>query len=1046
MVRLIDLVSTPKARRSRFVGRVREVQEFRNVLRYVLCKEDPPGGSLLFPHIFLPYGEGGMGKSMLLQRFRTVALEEGWPEERIVVVDLDYQQFPTPEALAKKLVERIGDRFPGFDESYQLARASRERLGGRFREVQSRWAMLQALGSKPGEIQDHFRRLLDRLREVERQASRHGDAHKPLDLAHEQETVTAQLAWLSPYAEDPGGVPVSFEGFLNREMGADAALFRAGEGIGKAFADDLYRLAEAAPLLLAIDTYERADQHDDWLRTNILTSVSSRMLAVIAGRNRLDEGYRRTFVGDLINLVRPNNLNDQTFQAEEVREYLRLRLNQTQDPEPALVDEVLGISRGVPVAVEALGDQLAGDGTLGPYKGLELKTLDRRTVVRTVTERFLRSAVDDDTDSPDGRHHERGDRQHIRSLAILLRPDAELACAFWGVPAEQGQARVDRLADRYSFIFAGYGPYEIHDLVRDFVRQDTQTAWRQTFDWPYFEAGLLRVLARVDDRLDQLVGAHANGDRGWNDNPEERFRDSEWQAMVLDKLNALLWLGEHKTALRLLIGSDLGGQAFNPFFGHQLVSLARELAPRTGEWPQILAALELSNGADTALTQYSDLLDSHGRAILNYIRAGPLQHWDWSINDPGDAELSRLDSRVNHLSQALKDVPSWSLPVRELAQTHMNRAFNRTRKQQYPQAAVDAERAFNLDRNLFTPTERVVLGSLRRHNGDSEGAISVLNEVLTERPEFAAALHERGHARQALRELDGAISDFHRCQQLEPNDPVHVKCGALVRCQLGDNARALAELDRALALMPDDTDLLACRVHVRYASRDYSGALEDLDRALVLKPEDTLLVHGRWLARKSFGDYSGALEDVDRALVFKPDEADLLACRHGVRTSPADYAGALADLDRALTLKPEDIALLRARNATRGESGDFEGAIADLDRILRQKPDDVGALVRLAFRKFQLLGAEAAEPPDLDAVAASDLKESAYMMGCLRAHQGRRPEALRWLEQALRRDPCQRSWMPRDPDLRPLHDDPGFQALIRADDRESASPVIWPQI
>jgi tetratricopeptide (TPR) repeat protein len=982
MPRLVDLASAPTARRSRFIGRVREVHEFRSAVRYVLGKEAPPGDSPLFPHIFLLHGEGGMGKSMLLQRFRTVALDEGWSEGRILVTDLDYQQFSTPEALAQMLVERISDRFRGFDESYQRARDRREQFRGRFREVQSHWTLLQTVGSQPDGLEDHCRRLRERLREIERQAVVYGSAHMPLDLAHNEQTTTEQLAWLAPYADNPTRVPATFDEFLQREMGSDATLFRAGEAVGKALADDLYRIAETAPLLLAIDTYERADQHDDWLRTNMLSSASSQTLVVVAGRNRLDDGYRRTFVGDLINRVRSYNLNDQTFQAEEVREYLRLRLNQTQDLEPALVDQVLAISRGVPVAVEALGDQLADDGTLGPYKELAPDALNRRAVVRTVTARFLRYALDEDTDSADARQQKREDRQHIRSLAMLRRPDAELACAFWNVPADAGQARVDRLAERHLFIFAGYGPYEIHDLVRGFVREDTLTAGRQTFDWSEIEAGLRRALAKVEDRHAQLVGAHADCEEAWTTNPEKRFEDPGWQAIALDRLNALLWLGENDTAQRFVLGLALGGRAFAANFGEQVVSLAQEVAPRNGQWLQLLDAVDPQKQSNKNLLRFSSLLDGCGIAVLNYLLATPAYTStpDWLIlNDAVNATVeAEISSQVALLGRALVEVPGWGLALQRLASAHVSGALIHYKRHQYIEALAEAEAAFQLAPAVFHDPENVLLARLRWLCDNARGAVTVLDNVLTDDPDDVYALHNRAHARAKIGDLPGAINDFMRCQQLQPNEAEHIRCCAWVKQDAGDHPGALAELDRALALKPDDIDLLEICATVKRAA--------------------------------------------------------------------GDYPGALAELDRALALKPDDIDLLKLRNGARGESGDFAGAIADLERILKQKPNELGSVVRLALRKYQLVGTQATEPPELDALAKRNPEDSAYMMGCLRAHQGKREEALRWLEQELLRNPDQGPWMARDPDLRPLHDDPDFQALIRGDSSESASPSTEPNL
>jgi hypothetical protein len=126
MPRLIDLAEpTPAPPRDRFVGRERERREFRNSVRYVLDKEAPPGGSPLYPHIFLPHGEGGMGKSALLRQFVQIAREEGLPDARMVVLDLDSDSYPTAEALAQKIASAVRRVIPQFDGRYRAARAPR---------------------------------------------------------------------------------------------------------------------------------------------------------------------------------------------------------------------------------------------------------------------------------------------------------------------------------------------------------------------------------------------------------------------------------------------------------------------------------------------------------------------------------------------------------------------------------------------------------------------------------------------------------------------------------------------------------------------------------------------------------------------------------------------------------------------------------------------------------------------------------------------------------------------------------------------------------
>ncbi len=504
MPRLKDYLAASTSQQGTFVGRARELSEFRNCIRYTLGTDSLVSANALYPHLFLLSGEGGMGKSALLRQFVRVAQEEGLLTERIILIDLDYHRFPTVDLLAQCIADTFRHKFPDFDQAYRKTCARREMLLPRYRELQSQWVTWEAM--RGGEDTD-LNALLDAHRRTLRKT----------------EIQRAQ--------------------FGARELQNDALLFQGSEALGQALADDLYALAENEPLLLAIDTYELADQHDDWLRTTILANSSNRMLTIIAGRNRHGESYRRTFSGNLTGLVSSYNLNDQALQPSDIRDYLRVRL--PTEPPQELVEEVHAISHGVPVALEAIGDQLVSGGDLEPYRGMELASLDLRAVMHSVTTRFLRYALDDKRDDDRIREQKLRDRRFIRMLSLLLRPDAELACALWGVSIDEGSKIVTELTDRYSFIFSGYGPYGLHDLVREFVRADTLADGRSSFDWPPIESGLERVRSLVERRISTAEQMIANA--------EARYAHFGWCEATLDRINVYLWLGQENIARKLLL-------------------------------------------------------------------------------------------------------------------------------------------------------------------------------------------------------------------------------------------------------------------------------------------------------------------------------------------------------------------------------------------------------------------------------------------------------------------------------------------------------------
>jgi hypothetical protein len=305
-----------------------------------------------------------MGKSALLRQFLWIAEREGLPRERMIVVDLDYQHYPTPDSLAQALAGAIRQNYPGFDQSYQQARARREQLAARYYDLERQWLRWEAL-RRTGT--DYVETLLDAhsrvLAQTQIQRAKFG-LNEPVALINQAEQALDEIAALRAFRDEHGQAPQSFDELLRREFGPEAALFDRDGGLGQALADDLYVLAETEPLILAIDTYELADRHDDWLRTSIIANGSDRMLTIIAGRNRLDDAYRRTFSGEHADLVRSYNLSEHTLRADEIREYLKLRLKLSADPPANLVAEAYRISRGIPVALEALGDQLAGLGQL----------------------------------------------------------------------------------------------------------------------------------------------------------------------------------------------------------------------------------------------------------------------------------------------------------------------------------------------------------------------------------------------------------------------------------------------------------------------------------------------------------------------------------------------------------------------------------------------------------------------------------------------------------------------------------------------------------
>ena len=178
--------------------------------------------------------------------------------------------------------------------------------------------------------------------------------------------------------------------------------------------------------------------------------------------------------------------------------------------------------------------------------------------------------------------------------------------------------------------------------------------------------------------------------------------------------------------------------------------------------------------------------------------------------------------------------------------------------------------------------------------------------ALALKPDYAEAYRNRGVAKEAKGDLDGAIADWDKAIALKPDfaDAYHNR--GVVKRGKGDLDGAIADFDQALALKPDLFQAYLNRGLAKGAKGDHDGALVDFTHALELNPKNTSAYAARGDVKKQTGDYAGALADFNQALELAPKDASSHSSRAMVREFLGDAAGALADYDQAIALNPAD--------------------------------------------------------------------------------------------------------------------------------------------
>ncbi|HMD39391.1 MAG TPA: protein kinase [Candidatus Acidoferrum sp.] len=269
-----------------------------------------------------------------------------------------------------------------------------------------------------------------------------------------------------------------------------------------------------------------------------------------------------------------------------------------------------------------------------------------------------------------------------------------------------------------------------------------------------------------------------------------------------------------------------------------------------------------------------------------------------------------------------------------------------------------------------------------------EYALAMYEEAVKQDPNFALAYAGIAH-------VWGGMHEF------RSPDPAYVQKG-LVACA------------KAEWLAPEMPDVLSARARIQYAQQHYDDAIQLARRAVEKQPEcegahDVL---GR--AYFSSGRYAEAAELAESALEIVSNDYNALV----PLINAFEKLGRMADAER---LRQREMEVLEAQ--------------------LQRFPDDVRARILLAADQANLGKPEEAVMHVKIAVAmrptdANILYNAACAYGVLRM----KADALETFRRAIEAGYSNANWSMNDPDLKILHDEPEFKALVAQGARRPSQP------
>lgn len=200
--------------------------------------------------------------------------------------------------------------------------------------------------------------------------------------------------------------------------------------------------------------------------------------------------------------------------------------------------------------------------------------------------------------------------------------------------------------------------------------------------------------------------------------------------------------------------------------------------------------------------------------------------------------------------------------------------------------------------------------------------LAFLNSAVYVAAEETAKSYYSSAAQKHIKEdFDGAIADYTKAIELDPNYVAAYANRAIAKSAQGDHGGALEDFSTAEQIDPNSVVVLYSRAGMRFGQGDYDGAIADFSKVISLKPGESQFYHGRAAARISRGEFDEAIQDFTTAIELAKDPqvaAATLRDRGTAKIKKGDPDGAIADWEKAIesdpTLKADlDLKIQRAR-------------------------------------------------------------------------------------------------------------------------------------
>jgi tetratricopeptide (TPR) repeat protein len=830
-------------------------------------------------------GQGGVGKTWLLRRFRRISDEVG-----AVTACTDETEGDVPSAMGH-LAEHFkahGHELETFVERYKVYRQRKS-------EIETDPEAPHGLAAFVG------RTLAKGSLTLAREAPYVGLATKLVD-----EEAFADL----------GGEFASYVARKIKNQDEVRLVLEPVETLTPVFLTDLRQMAEERTIALFFDTYERTSEHlDAWLRDLMegrFGDVPGDILLVIAGRHELDRNHWSPYEGVLTRFPLD------PFTEAEARNYLARK----QITSEQVVDVILSLSGRLPLLVATLA-------TESPNKPDEVGTPSGEAVAR-----FLKW-IEDPKYQQVALNAALPRKLNRDVLAVLVGEEEAGALFSW----LRGRPFVESLGEGWAY----------HAIVREQMLRHKHRESPQDWANVHGRLADYYAEIKGSLGLDEKAGCREQTWQMYALEELYHRLCQAPQAQLTIAINGFLMAldSQHAFARRWAEAAQCAGEdrqaAQIEQWGQRLLAGMRAFDEERHEdafktFTQLIAYSGLEDQSRAVALAYRGLtclqMERYEEALTDFGQAIELDvEYSWATGLRGIAygQMKHYEEALVDLDRAIELHPDNVAAIGSRGIT--NRLLAR-----YEEALADFRHALELRPNdAWCIFNRGMTHRLLEH---FEEAITDCRHAIDLDAEYEhRGWKEIGLALMALQKYENGAEAI--CRALEA-EPACVECWTLL-AQAYASFRPPDEVPGALLSLSvagtDTASVIACRAEAMRRAGYHQQALAELDSAIELDPESAWAIAHRGITYGQMKLYEEALADLDHAIELDPESAWAIARRGETHRQMKRYEEALADLDHALELDPDSAWALARRGTTYMQMKRYEEALADLDHALELDPD-----------------------------------------------------------------------------------------------------------